>query len=390
MHSVAESNNDVLSMYDNDDIFSLTSDIELQDAQDENVDLKMDNQEDNESYELQPSSSESSQDEESFHSAKSEDEQVTSVHPAPEQPILSSHSQLEIQQMPPIDVIEIVSSDSSDSEDTSSKDPLSGDNDTSPPLTSPSDSNSLSPMMIASDVDESGPSEVLDERVAIPEENNSSCEMTDIVQDVTPTQNHELSDMEQDVSLVSPPTNEANVSSFTQPVINITGSNNHVMIVQGQQQSITIIPPSPTSNTNSQNPLNAQLVQEPCSEVQVQVEDITSIVEPSSSQPSSLAYSKPLLLTAPSAPPPAPSPPPIPSVADTVVQRRTSDRGGDDVMAINRHYRSNEIILDFADTKEIPLFLRNWNINKKRRFKPNASSNRPAKRQCRPGPDNLR
>ncbi|KAI8334900.1 hypothetical protein BD560DRAFT_428589 [Blakeslea trispora] len=43
--------------------------------------------------------------------------------------------------------------------------------------------------------------------------------------------------------------------------------------------------------------------------------------------------------------------------------------------------------LDFANTEEIPVFLRNWNVNKKRRFKPKISNCSPAKRQRRSGPD---
>ncbi|KAI8361790.1 hypothetical protein EDC96DRAFT_545225 [Choanephora cucurbitarum] len=50
---------------------------------------------------------------------------------------------------------------------------------------------------------------------------------------------------------------------------------------------------------------------------------------------------------------------------------------------------SNQTIIDFANTEEIPAFLRNWNVNKKRKFKPKASSSSPAKRQRRSGPDHL-
>ncbi|KAI8338290.1 hypothetical protein BD560DRAFT_428271 [Blakeslea trispora] len=45
------------------------------------------------------------------------------------------------------------------------------------------------------------------------------------------------------------------------------------------------------------------------------------------------------------------------------------------------------VVLDFANTEEIPVFLRNWNVNKKRRFKPKISNCSPAKRQRRSGPD---
>ncbi|KAI8322282.1 hypothetical protein EDC96DRAFT_570334 [Choanephora cucurbitarum] len=38
---------------------------------------------------------------------------------------------------------------------------------------------------------------------------------------------------------------------------------------------------------------------------------------------------------------------------------------------------------------EIPAFLRNWNANKKRKFKPKPCSNSPAKRQRRSGPDSF-
>ena len=60
------------------------------------------------------------------------------------------------------------------------------------------------------------------------------------------------------------------------------------------------------------------------------------------------------------------------------------------VMATNSLVPSNEVILNFANTEEIPTFLRNWNINKKRKFTPKLSSNSPAKRQRRSGPDNHR
>ncbi|KAI8337397.1 hypothetical protein BD560DRAFT_428332 [Blakeslea trispora] len=42
------------------------------------------------------------------------------------------------------------------------------------------------------------------------------------------------------------------------------------------------------------------------------------------------------------------------------------------------------VVVDFADTIEIPQFLRNWNSNKKRKFKPITNSNRPNKRQRLP------
>ncbi|KAI8349037.1 hypothetical protein BD560DRAFT_439246 [Blakeslea trispora] len=56
-------------------------------------------------------------------------------------------------------------------------------------------------------------------------------------------------------------------------------------------------------------------------------------------------------------------------------------------MVTNSGYRSNEVNLDFANTEEIPVFLRNWNVNKKRKFKPKPSNCNPAKRQRRSGPD---
>ncbi|KAI8379047.1 hypothetical protein BD560DRAFT_432598 [Blakeslea trispora] len=58
-----------------------------------------------------------------------------------------------------------------------------------------------------------------------------------------------------------------------------------------------------------------------------------------------------------------------------------------EVKQTNRHHHSNQISLDFANTKEIPAFLRNWNVNKKRKFKPRLSSSSPAKMQRRTGPD---
>ncbi|OBZ80367.1 hypothetical protein A0J61_11584 [Choanephora cucurbitarum] len=57
------------------------------------------------------------------------------------------------------------------------------------------------------------------------------------------------------------------------------------------------------------------------------------------------------------------------------------------VMATSIGVLSNQGNLDFANTEEIPAFLRNWNVNKKRKFKPKPSSNSPAKRQRRSGPD---
>ena len=57
------------------------------------------------------------------------------------------------------------------------------------------------------------------------------------------------------------------------------------------------------------------------------------------------------------------------------------------VIATSSDGLSNQISLDFANTEEIPAFLRNWNVNKKRKFKPKLSSNSPVKRQRRSGPD---
>ena len=58
-----------------------------------------------------------------------------------------------------------------------------------------------------------------------------------------------------------------------------------------------------------------------------------------------------------------------------------------DVTVISRSFHDNEISLDFADTEEIPSFLRNWNAKKKRKFKPRLNNCRPVKRQRRTEPD---
>ena len=48
---------------------------------------------------------------------------------------------------------------------------------------------------------------------------------------------------------------------------------------------------------------------------------------------------------------------------------------------------SNKVTIDFANTEEIPVFLRNWNFNKKRKFKPRISNSSSAKRLRRSDPD---
>ncbi|KAI8349043.1 hypothetical protein BD560DRAFT_439258 [Blakeslea trispora] len=130
------------------------------------------------------------------------------------------------------------------------------------------------------------------------------------------------------------------------------------------------------------------------SEIPVEVTDITPSPTRPSAQDLSLTHSSPLLITKPSAPsvsdidpPPPQSTASCPPESSVVVQRRTRNQGGDNVMVTNSGYRSNEVNLDFANTEEIPVFLRNWNVNKKRKFKPKPSNCNPAKRQRRSGPD---
>ncbi|KAI8347863.1 hypothetical protein BD560DRAFT_439436 [Blakeslea trispora] len=43
----------------------------------------------------------------------------------------------------------------------------------------------------------------------------------------------------------------------------------------------------------------------------------------------------------------------------------------------------NKVEIDFADTSEVPQFIRNWNSNRKRKFKPNVNMNNSNKRQRR-------
>ncbi|OBZ80999.1 hypothetical protein A0J61_10950 [Choanephora cucurbitarum] len=45
------------------------------------------------------------------------------------------------------------------------------------------------------------------------------------------------------------------------------------------------------------------------------------------------------------------------------------------------------VVIDFANTEEIPVFLRNWNVNRKRKFKPNVNQKNSNKRQRRTGPE---
>ncbi|KAI8327519.1 hypothetical protein EDC96DRAFT_580649 [Choanephora cucurbitarum] len=147
------------------------------------------------------------------------------------------------------------------------------------------------------------------------------------------------------------------------------------------------ISPHPLANLSSIFPSSASSLTtiKPTSGVQVEVVDVTSTPAAPTLE-LSITHVSPLLLTTPptsstsDVDPTPPQPTSSISSADPeVLQGRTSDQEGDNVMATNRGSLSNHISLDFANTEEIPAFLRKWNVNKKHKFKLKPNSNSPAK-----------
>ncbi|KAI8331414.1 hypothetical protein BD560DRAFT_429051 [Blakeslea trispora] len=324
-------------------------------------------------------------DDESFHSAASditsELKQVarhTTTGTSTEVP--SSHH-LEVCNLPPTNIIEI-SSDSSSTTNEQNSDQFSSSDESVPPPSSSSLSSTtsgvVSPMSISptSETNEQESFVLLDERIDI----------ADFAHDTDIQEASATSEMEQvDQNDIEEQTNMS-PSIPTLPTINIVGSNNQVVLIQGQSQAIALV-----QSDNQTNPSSSLGLRESNSDVPVEVIDVTPISSAPPPPALSVTYSSPLLLNASPASDVCSPPPPTPSLglsgSSTVVQRRTSVQEGDNVMETNRHYHSNQISLDFANTEEIPAFLRNWNVNKKRMFKPRLSSSSPAKRQRRTGPD---
>ncbi|KAI8347681.1 hypothetical protein BD560DRAFT_427754 [Blakeslea trispora] len=395
------SNNDVLSLTDAD-IISLCHSIANDDSRPYDQDISMNNDSDlNEENKSSITNQEDEgEDDVSFQSAASNlsinPERVSENSKSCATSQLPASTRLEVHHLPSTEVIEVSSDSRSDSSD-----------DSVPPLSSSSTSDISgipSPMLLssASDTSHQDPSATLDERIDI----------SDLVRDTEIQDASSTSDIDQDMQNISD--NQANRSPCisSQPIINIVGSNNQVVLVQGHDQAVTLMStnnqvevnmtsttstslsePSSSHDAIASHPSSLPAIL-PTSDVQVEVIDVNSPpVTPSTTLPA-IAHTSPLLLTAPSTTlssvvsPPPPRPPSSRSVAHPeVVQRRTSVQEGDNVMATNRGDLSNQISLDFANTEEIPAFLRNWNVNKKRKFKPKPSSNSPAKRQRRSGSD---
>ncbi|KAI8327196.1 hypothetical protein BD560DRAFT_442346 [Blakeslea trispora] len=271
-------------------------------------------------------------------------------------------------------IIEILSDSSSDNEEVNKS------TATSPMLTSASSVNNEQVSL-----------DLSDERIDI----------SDFIRDTEIQDASSTSDMEQDNQITNTDSNNVQSTTSSQPVINITGSNNQVILVQGQEQVIALLPSTTYISPPTSSPSVVPSVHEipsstvtTSSEVPVEVTDITPSNTTPPVQDLSLTHSSPLLITMPPAltasdldPPPPQSTASCPPESSVVVQRRTRNQGGDNVMVTNSSYLSNEVNLDFANTEEIPVFLRNWNVNKKRRFKPKISNCSPAKRQRRSGPD---
>ncbi|KAI8342870.1 hypothetical protein BD560DRAFT_428011 [Blakeslea trispora] len=333
-------------------------------------------------------------DDESFHSAASgiasELKQV-SRHTTTEVP--SSHH-LEVCNLPPTDIIAISSDSSSTTNEQNSGQFSSSDESVPPPSSSsssPTTSGAVSPMLISptSETNEQEPSAFPDERIDI----------ADFVHDTDIQEASVTSEMEQVDQHDIEEQKNTSPSIPTQPTINIVGSNNQVVLIQGQSQAIALVQSDKQVHPNAPpvtavpliNPSSSLGLRESNSDVPVEVIDVTPISSTPPPPVQSITYSSPLLLNASPASDVCPPPPPTPSLglsgSSTVVQRRTSVQEGDNVMEINRHYHSNQISLDFVNTEKIPAFLRNWNVNKKRKFKPRLSSSSPAKRQRRTGPD---
>ncbi|KAI8320561.1 hypothetical protein EDC96DRAFT_582299 [Choanephora cucurbitarum] len=398
------SNNDILSLTD-EDIISLCHSIVNEDSRANDQDINMnDNSDGNE--EIKPditNQEDEAKDDDSLQTVASNltisSARISEVSASSLTPQIPASISLEVHRLPSMEVIGVSSDSRSDTSDESVLPPSSSSS-------ASEKSDTASPMLLssASEVNNQDPSDTVDERIDI----------SDFVRDTEIQEVSSTSDSDQDVQDMSD--EQANRSSclYSQPIINIVGSNNQVVLVQGHDQAVTLMstnnqvevnmtsttsvslnePSSSHEDIDSHpSPLPASL---PTSDVQVEVIDVTSSPAASSATLPTITHTSPLLLTAPStilpsdvSPPPPQPPSSKPFAEHEVVQRRTSGQEGDNVMATNEGGLSNQVNLDFANTEEIPALLRNWNANKKRKFKPKPCSNSPAKRQRRSGPDSF-
>ncbi|KAI8334540.1 hypothetical protein BD560DRAFT_428646 [Blakeslea trispora] len=306
--------------------------------------------------------------------------------------------------IPPVDLpetIEIVSSSASSvssltSDSTSTKEPASSSISTSHDEEDYHEAVAEQQPQLASDIDmtagtRSDRSSPVDERI----------DATDLIQDVHISEAENVETTDVAISSMSlDPSERPPTPVIQSQTINIQQSQ--VVLVQAPVTQVTVVVSDRADHGSSETPPSPPVINS-TADVPVDVVELESISDTVIATPQAIDLPRRYLIkdshdttTASTTsttttitptsiiPPIPPASTSAPSTSNSPVQRRTTLRRGGNVMPTNSGSEGNHLKFDFADTSEIPQFLRNWNSNKKRKFKPITNSNRPNKRQRLP------